>query len=265
MKRMVIALLVLVGLLVAADFGAAASAESAVSRQMREQLGLADDPSVRINGFPFLTQAAAGRYRSVDVSAQRISVGQLREVEVRAQLRDVVAPLSELVGSGPRTIEVGEADGTVRIGPRDLERLIPGVDKLRVENVDADALEKVVAEGAEPSLALLDPESLARIVGTTTVLGQEFEVSVLAVLRIVGGQVEIVPRDVRLGADGPTLPSFAQRALRSLFTVRVDPGRLPLAVTPTELKAVNGALEISGETEELVLGGATASAGAAGG
>jgi len=122
MKRMVIALLVLVGLLVAADFGAAASAESAVSRQMREQLGLVDDPSVRINGFPFLTQAAAGRYRSVDVSA-----------------------------------------------------------------------------------------------------------------------------------------------LRSLFTVRVDPGRLPLAVTPTELKAVNGALEISGETEGLVLGGASASAGAAGG
>ena len=266
MKRMVIALLVLVGLLVAVDFGAAAFAESAVSRQMREQLGLADDPAVRINGFPFLTQAAAGRYRSVDVSAQRISVGQLRELEVRAQLRDVRAPLSELLGSGPRTIEVGEADGTVRIGPRDLERLIPGVDRLRVENVDADALEKAVSEGAEPSLALIDPESAARLVGTTTVMGEEFEVSVLAVLRIAGGQVEVVPRDVRLGADGPSLPSFAQRALRSLFTLRVDPGRLPLSVTPTELKAVNGALEVSGETEDLTLGAGSASttAGAAG-
>ncbi|MGQ0573988.1 MAG: LmeA family phospholipid-binding protein [Pseudonocardia sp.] len=265
MKRMVIALLVLVGLLVAADFGAAAFAESAVSRQMREQLGLADDPAVRINGFPFLTQAAAGHYRSVDVSAQRIGVGQLRELEVRAQLRDVTAPLSQLLGSGPRTIAVGEADGTVRIGPRDLERLIPGVDKLRIENVDADALEKAVADGADPSLADVDPDTAARLVGTSTVLGQEFEVWVLAVLRITDGQAEIVPRDVRLGADGPSLPSFAQRALRSLFTVRVDPGRLPLSVTPTELKAVTGSLEISGETADLVLGAGGGVAGTAGG
>lgn len=258
MKRMIIALLVLVALLLAVDFGAAAFAESAVSRQMREQLGLADDPSVRINGFPFLTQAAAGRYRSVDVTAQRISVGQLRELEVRAQLRDVTAPLSQLLGSGPRSIAVREVDGTVRIGPRDLERLLPGVDRLRIENVDADALEKAVTEGADPSLAQLDPDTVARLVGTSTVLGQEFEVAVIAVLQIADGQAEIVPRDVRLGGtNSPALPSFAQRALRGLFTVRVDPGRLPLAVTPTELKVVNGALEISGTTGNLVLGGDT--------
>jgi hypothetical protein len=52
MRRLIIILLVLVGLAVAADFGSAALAESAVSRQMRGQLGLVDDPSVRINGSP---------------------------------------------------------------------------------------------------------------------------------------------------------------------------------------------------------------------
>ena len=89
MRRLVIALLVLIGILVVADFGAAALAESAVSRQMRSQLSLADDPSVRINGFPFLTQAVSGQYSSVDVAAQRISVGQLQELGVRTQLRNV--------------------------------------------------------------------------------------------------------------------------------------------------------------------------------
>lgn len=265
MKRMVIALLVFVALLVAADFGSAALAESAVSRQMRQQLGLADDPSVRINGFPFLTQAVSGTYRSVDVSAQRIAVGQLQELEVRAQLRDVTAPpLAQILGSGVDEITVQEADGTLRIGARDLERLIPGVDKLRIENVDADALEKVAAEGGDPSVASIDPDTAARLVGTTTVLGQQFEVSVLTELKIVGGKVEIQPRDVKLGTDGPSLPSFAQRALRSLFTVRIDPGRLPLSVTPTDLRAVGGALEVTGRTGLLVLGG-TSPSGAAGG
>lgn len=255
MRRIAIALVVLVVLLIAVDFGAAAFAESGVSRQMREQLGLADDPAVRINGFPFLTQAAYGRYRSVDVTAQRISVGQMRELEVHAQLRGVAAPLGRLLGSGTRTITVQEADGTVRIGPRDLERLLPGVDRLRIENVDADALDSAVADGGEPGLAQIDPETAARLVGTSTVLGQEFEVSVIAVLQLTDEQAEIVPRDVRLGGgDAPALPSFAQRALRGLFTVRVDPGQLPLTVTPTEFKVVNGALEVSGTTTNLVLG-----------
>ena len=40
MKRLALVLVVLVGLLVAVDYGAAALAESAVARQMRDQLGL---------------------------------------------------------------------------------------------------------------------------------------------------------------------------------------------------------------------------------
>jgi len=253
MRGTLITLLVLAGLLLVADFGAAAYAESAVARQMREQLALTDDPAVRINGFPFLTQAAAGRYRSVDVTAQRISAGPLRELEIRAQLRGVTAPLSQLVGSGPRTVSVEEADATVRIGPGDLERLIPGVERLRIENVDEAALEQAVSEGADPDLEQVDPADVARLVGTSTVLGSEFEVSVLAVLRIVDGEVRIAPRNVRI-VDGPALPSIAQRSVRNRFTVSVDPGRLPLTVTPTELRAVDGALAISGTAEDLVFG-----------
>jgi hypothetical protein len=255
MRRLVIALLVLVGLLVAVDFGSAAIAESAVSRQMREQIGLADDPAVRINGFPFLTQALAGEYSSVDVAASRISVGELREVDVTAQLRDVTAPLSMLLGSGPKTLRVDEAEGTVRISAEDLQRLIPGVQDLRIESIDAEALQQAVEDGGEESLTRIDPDSAARLVGTSTLLGQELEVSVIAVLELVDGQAQIVPRDIRLGGDdAPALPGPAQRPLQQLFTVRVDPGSLPLQVTPTALRARDGALEISGTAQDLVLG-----------
>jgi hypothetical protein len=266
MRRWVIALLVLAGVLVAVDYAAAAVAESAVSRQMREQIGLVDDPSVRINGFPFLTQALAGEYRSVDVDADRIAVGPLRDVEVRAQLRGVQAPLGELLGSGPRTVLVEEADGVVRIGAPDLERLLPGVDKLRIESVDEAALENAADEGGDPSLAAIDPRFAARLVGTTSVLGSDDEIAVIAVLQLSDGMVEIVPRDVRLGGtDADPLPAPVQQLLARTFRVRVNPGALPLQVTPTKLRARDGALEISGEADDLVLGAATPPPATAGG
>ena len=85
-KRTVAVLIVLGAAAVGADYGAAALTESAVAREMRSQLGLTDDPSVRFNNFPFLTQAISGRYRSVDVVADHAAVaagdrlGEEREV-----------------------------------------------------------------------------------------------------------------------------------------------------------------------------------------
>ncbi len=261
MRRLVIALLVLVGLLVAVDFGAAALAESAVSRQMREQIGLVDDPAVRINGFPFLTQALSGEYSSVDVDATRISVGELQDLTVHAQLRDVTAPLPMLLGSGPKSLLVQEVEGTVRIPASDVERLVPGIEDLRIETVDANALEQAVDDGADNSLRRIDPEDSVRLAGTATLLGQEAEVSVIAVLDLVDGQAQIVPRDIRLGgSDAPPLPASLQRTLEQRFTLRIDPGSLPLAATPTRLRAVGGALEITGFAEDLELGGSAVSA-----
>lgn len=262
MKRLIIGLIVLVGVLVGVDFGAAALAESAVSRQMREQIGLPDDPDVRINGFPFLTQAAAGHYSSIDVSADRLPVGDLQEVEIVAELRDVDAPLSEMLGSGPKSLRVAEAEGTVRVGADDVERLLGTVDRLRIESMDAVALAQAVEDGADPALADADPDTVARLVGTTEVLGLDAEVSAIVVLELTDGLVRVVPRDIHIGGpEVDPLPDAVQAALSQLFTVEIDPGSLPLQVTPTELTAVDGVLEISGSTTDLVLGTAATAAG----
>ncbi len=257
MRRIVIALIVLVGLLVAADFGAAALAESAVSRQMRQQIGLADDPSVRINGFPFLTQALAGHYSSIDVDATRISIGKFRQVELTANLQDVTAPLSMLLGSGPKNVRVARAAGTVKVSATDLERLVPEVTKVRIESVDRAALAKLAtsADGDE-SLASIDPTKAARIVGTVDLLGSPTEIAVIAVLELDGGKAQIVPRDVRL-SDGSALPipAFAQRAILAQFAQPLDTGALPLQVTPSTFEAQDGELVISGTATGLDLNG----------
>jgi hypothetical protein len=226
---------------------------------MRSQLGLADDPSVRINGFPFLTQAAAGEYSSVDVDAAHIAVGELRDLTVRAQMRDVSAPLPMLLGSGPKSLQVQVAEGSVRIPADSLQRLLPGVEKLRIETVDENALEQAADNGGDLAIADIDPNQVVRLVGTTSLL-QESEVSVLAELELTDGQIRIVPRDIRLGAsNSPTIPVVAQKALTQLFTLSIDPGSLPLRITPTKLRAVDDALEISGRARDLTLGAETAS------
>jgi hypothetical protein len=254
-RRAVAALILLAAVAVGVDYAVAALAESAVSRQMREQLGLADDPSVRFNNFPFLAQVIAGRYRSIDVTANHITIGPLRDAQVRTQLRNVTVPLSELLDSGPRTIAVREAEGTVRIGAPDIDRLLPSVDKVWIDRIDADGLEQAVEDGADPALLEVDPATAARLGGTVDVLGEEQQVAVIAVLELTDGQAQIVPRDVRLGdEDADPLPDTVAQTLSEEFSLRLDPGALPLEVTPTALQVSSGGLEISGLTGRLVFG-----------
>jgi hypothetical protein len=253
-RRVLAALIVLVAVAIGVDYGAAALTEAAVSREMRSQLNLADDPSVRINNFPFLPQALTGRYKSIDVTADHVAVGPLRDVQVRTQLRNVTAPLSQVLGGSP-TAAVREAEGTVRIGAPDIERLLTGVDKLYIDGIDENGLEQAVEDGADPALLQLEPATAARMGGTIELLGQEQQVNAIVELQLAAGQAQIVPRDIRLGdQDADPLPVAVQRTLTRLFTLRLDPGDLPLQVTPTRLVASSGGLEISGLTGRLVFG-----------
>jgi hypothetical protein len=94
------------------------------------------------------------------------------------------------------------------------------------------------------------------------VLGVDREVAVIVALELEDGLVRVVPRDVRLGGDAEPLPDSVQEMVREMFTVEVDPGTLPLQVTPDELRAVDGVLEISGSATDLVLGAGATPTGA---
>ena len=254
MRRLIIILMVLGGLLVVADYGAAALAESAVSRQMRGELGLIDDPSVRINGFPFLTQAIAGTYSSIDVDATRIQYGSFKELEINAQLHDVVAPLSMMLGSGPKSLAVSSAEGIVKINAADLQRLIPEAKKIRIESVDKTSLQQAVKNGADTSVASMNPEKTARLVGTVDFFGQSAEIAVLATLEIDKGKPSIVPVDARLSnGKGLPVPGSVLRQILDLFRVPLITGDLPLDVTADTFQAKDGTLQISGRARNLTL------------
>ena len=258
MKRLVIGILVAVVLLVAIDFAAASTAEYQVSSRVREQLALPDDPAVKINGFPFLVQALTGDYKKVDVSADNLTVGQLHEVGMRAELYHVRLPVNQLVGGSP-DIHVDDAQGSLLITRQDLINLMPGVTKLTIGPVDYGALDATLADSSEAmpgsSTTGLSPDQSVRMVASTSVLGQKLDVSVIAALQLAGRQIQLSPRDIRIGSgpDAARLPSFMQNGLRELFTLRLDPGQLPFAVTPTKLQAVDNGLLISGVAHDMVI------------
>jgi hypothetical protein len=264
-KRILIGVIVVIVLLVA-DFAAASVAEYQVSAKMREQLALPDDPSVTIRGFPFLAQALAGDYRKVDVSANRISVGQLQDLGVRAELYHVHMPLSQVLSGSVRAIRIDDAQGSLIVTKKDLSKLLPGVTKLSIEPIDFGALDTALQDSADAapgsSVVGIDPDQAAQLVGTMTVLGRKTQVSVIAELQLAGHQIQVVPRDIRVGSGAlaANLPPPVQVALRRLYTIKIDPGTLPFQVTPTRLQAVPDGLMISGVAHDVVVTSGTGNA-----
>jgi hypothetical protein len=267
MKRIVIGLIVAALLLVAVDFVAASAAEYQVSSNLRSQLALPDDPAVKINGFPFLAQAIAGNYKQVDVSATNIAVGSLRDVGVNAELYHVRVPLSELLSGSVRNVTVESVAGSVVITKQDLIKQLNGVSKLAIAPIDDGTLDQASANAKDAmpgsTVTGINPDQAVQMSGTMTVLGQKVNVSVIAVLQLTGGQIEVIPRDIRIGngSDATKLPAPMQAYLRKKFTLRVDPGALPFAVTPTRLRAVGDGLAVSGTAHNITLGATTETTG----
>ena len=267
MTRVVIAVLAVAAVAGLADLGTGAAAESGISRAMRDRLDLPEDPSVRVQGFSFLAQAVTGRYGQVDVSMQRVPIGPLRTPEVRATLYGVRAPLSDLAGSGPARFRAAAADSAVRIGPMDVRRLVvaaggpaAGVERLTVEEVNANAIDTVIRAGGDPTLRGLDPRTAARFVAEMPVGGDEARVAVLSALVVSDGKLRIVPLDVREYETDEPVPDAVRDSLMHAMAVELDPGTLPLGVTPTSASVPEyNVLEISGAVRDLSVGQTTRS------
>jgi hypothetical protein len=71
-RKLVTTLVVLLVVLIAADRIALVVTQKVVAERMQAAGALSSRPSVHIRGFPFLTQAFAGRYDRVDVEAEDI-------------------------------------------------------------------------------------------------------------------------------------------------------------------------------------------------
>jgi hypothetical protein len=252
-RKLVIAVLVLLGLGVAADFGAAAAAEYQVAKQIRQELGLAADPSVRINGFPFLTQALLGNYSHIDMRAAGLSVGPLHDVAVEATLYDVDAPLSEVTSGDLRSVRAAEVAGRVRIWDKDIGRAI-GIEDLRLQPASDEEIDKLLPAGANPNAARTDDREAVRMVATTDLAGEPTEIIGIGIIELTGNRLQITVMDVRLARDDVgevNLPRQLRQMLIQALSTDVEPGGLPFSVTPTKVQVESGALVVEGTVKDV--------------
>jgi hypothetical protein len=77
-----ITLLVIVLVLVGGDFAAKAYAEDQMASQVQSSLALSGKPNVTIQGFPFLTQAVARTFNTVDVNASNETAGPGGQLQI---------------------------------------------------------------------------------------------------------------------------------------------------------------------------------------
>jgi len=84
LRRWLIALLVVVVLLVGADFAARAVAEQVAATQFQKQGKLSVKPHVTIEGFPFLTQVATKDISDVKVGISNLQAGPVTFTSINA-------------------------------------------------------------------------------------------------------------------------------------------------------------------------------------
>jgi hypothetical protein len=263
-RGLLITLVVIVAVLVGVDFAARWVAEDRVAVALQDALDFPSPPDVDVRGFPFLSQALAGRYDDVGLSAPGIAYGELRDITLTADLEGVSVPLENLVNGQVRRIPAEQVTASARVNPTDLARLLD-VGELTIEPLTTDDLERLRSEadadgsgasGSSRALAGVDPASSVRLTSATTVAGQQVRVAVVASFRLSGGRITLQARDIRTEGADDAIGRIAAAALRSQlsgFSTSVDPGQLPFAITATELRAEDGVLVVSGTARDVDL------------
>lgn len=267
-RRFIILLLVLGGILVAADFGFAAVAEHRISQRARQELRLTDDPAVTIHGFPFTTQAISDDYDHITISAAGIAVGDvLRQLELVAHLHDVQAPLNEVLEGDTSAIAVGTLKASVRIAQADLGRVIK-LPQLRIEPAteayvrsgdedDNEGIEQREAQEDEqeagPGGRTYSSSEGVKFSATTDSAGTEVEIVMFAMVELETSVARIKPERLVFGNDQQTMvvPESVREALLAQFETTVDPGALPFDVQPTGIDVDYGALFLQGKVEDV--------------
>lgn len=101
LKKFLIFVVIVVGLLVVGDFMLRDRAESAAANLIDQQISQKVDPEVDLGGFPFLRSLLTGTFDRITITIPEFNEGSLLIEDVVLTLRDVrLEPLEVLAGRG---------------------------------------------------------------------------------------------------------------------------------------------------------------------
>src|SRR5205823_3663640 len=121
LRRLVVSLVVIAGLLVAADFGLRLYSEHVVAKEVQRSLHLSERPSVSFGGWPFVPHAMSGNLPSATVTAKNFSKAGLRLQTVSLDLHALHFPSHRLITGGRGVIHAKTGTASAVLTPADLD------------------------------------------------------------------------------------------------------------------------------------------------
>jgi LmeA-like phospholipid-binding len=223
MRKLLIAVVVLVVLGAGADFAAARVFEDRVTEALQREYDLGRRPVVQVRDVPFLPRLATGRFSTIDLAATDATARGINAAQLQLTLHGVRVPREVMLGE-PGRVTVDRADGTIELTEAEVNRLL------------ADRL-----QGG--SLAI--GEDGVQVRAQVPLLGQTLEALVTGELGARDGGVTFTPREIRLGEQGRLDPS-TENLLASQFTFQVPLPDLPAGVRLERVETRPGAVVLSG-------------------
>jgi hypothetical protein len=221
MRKLLIAVGVLVVLLIVIDRVGVVLAEDQISSRIAASYGLPTDPGVSITGFPFLTQVVSGNYQQIDVTADQIPADGATLHDLNVQLTGVHATISQLLGSGSSMVTAGHATGSAVVSFATVDQRLP--DGFRI----APHGDKLT------------------VTGKLSYQGIRVPVSATVTLGVSGSGISVTPQNVSI-PGGLNLPVDTQK-LR--FVVPLS--NLPLHLHLTGVHVTPGGLRIYGAAQNV--------------
>ncbi len=194
---------VLVVLAIVADRVALWIAEGEVASRARDTLGLTEEPSVSVKGFPFLTQVVGGSLDRVDLGLDEYTA-QVDDQELTVQELDVQLTDVELT-DGYTGAVAGRAEGEGLIGYEELTR---AYGELFALSGNGFGVEFGHAEGGRLLLTL-----------QATVLGQSLDVGE------VPGDIVLDGDTVRLEVAEEAIPDTGGEEVQAAIREQLDQER----------------------------------------
>ena len=223
MRKLLIAVVVVLLLGAGADFAAARVFENRVTEALQREYDLGRRPVVQVRDVPFLPHLATGRFSTIDLAATDATARGINAAQLKLTLHGVRVPRDVLLGE-PGRITVDRADGTIELTEAEVNRLL------------ADRL-----QGG----ALAIKENGVELRVQVPLLGQTLEALVTGELGARDGRVTFTPDEIRLGEQGRIAPSVKD-LLASQFTFEVPLPELPAGVRLERVDTRPGTVVLSG-------------------
>jgi LmeA-like phospholipid-binding len=222
MRRLIAALVAVALLVVAAvavDRVLHAGAEERIAGELTAAVDVAGEPDVTVEGFPFLTQLAAGELDSVRAHANGVATEGVRLVDVSAHARAV-------------TVESPSTAGRL-----DLVGTLPD-----------EALQELVSEEV-PGVTVASASDGVHL--TTEIFG--VDLALVAEPQVQDGGIGVRVTQVLLGGAEIDTEDLAPLVGEDLLELELEVPDLPLGLTLVEVAPRDGGLRLSLTGEDVVL------------